>query len=252
MLVAEVAEKVAVMSEAIRMITPVFRGSFVHVAKAKAYTDPKTKVPGTPLFSLNAILKAEELKQFKAFDETAMKFVDVSVSDIAIAEVKKQWPTDTDTPEKLQGFINALKFTKKWPFLDGSEVADKAKAAGKDSEFTRGFKLLKASSVEKVAPNMFQLVGREKKQLHRESPTDMKTAESLFYSGGYFYAEITPSSGNAGGQPYVKFYLNAVVFVKHGERIGGGNSLIGRFDGVIGGEDATTDVTQGLSEEIAF
>jgi hypothetical protein len=224
----------------------------MHVVKAKAYTDPKTKQPGNPLFSINAILKAEELKQFKAFDETAGKFVDVSVSDIAIAEVKKQWPADTDTPEKLQAFINALKFTKKWPFLDGTEVADKAKAAGKDSEFTRGMKVLKASSVEKVAPNLFKLVGRDKVQLKRESPTDMAAAEGLFYAGGYFYAEITPSSGNAGGQPYVKFYLNAIVFVKNGERIGGGNSLIGRFDGVIGGEDATSDPTKGIPDEIAY
>ena len=105
------------------------------------------------------------------------------------------------------------------PWKDGTKLADKAKAEGKDQEFFRGMAVVKTSS--KYAPALAGLEGG--KVIEYTNPETRATLDKLFYSGAYMapyvgvhaYKAMDEKPGGVG------LYLNAVCFIKHGARLGG-------------------------------
>ncbi len=239
-------------NEMIRLISPVLRMSFPNVVEPKAFK--KGNVTGQPNYNTSLFGEPDLLRKFKRVNEKGDALVDCFLVDVAMEMVKKTWASDTDTPEKLNVFIQALNMNKMWPFADGTKAADDPKAQGK-SEFLRGQKIIRCGSTEKIPPALHV---REKKDgkvvttlLNRGVPSDMARAKALFVGGNYAYAELSCTAGDT-PQKHVKFYLNSLVFVKQGERLGQAQSLIGKFDGIEGGIDDQHDPTAGMSDDIPF
>lgn len=108
------------------------------------------------------------------------------------------------------------------PWKDGTKEADKMKAKGKDGEAFRGMILVKGTS--KYQPALAAI--ENKKIVTFDTEESKPGAKKYFYSGAY----LVPSfglhfyKGDEGKPDGVSLYLNAVLFAKHGARLGGRNA----------------------------
>lgn len=136
------------------------------------------------------------------------------------------------------------------PWKDGTKEADKMKAKGKDGEAFRGMTLLKGTSKYQPA-----LAAIENKKIVEFTTDESKpAAKKFFYSGAY----LVPSfglhfyKGDEGKPDGVSLYLNAVMFAKHGARLGGRSANASEtFKGYIG-SISEEDPTGGASAEDEF
>lgn len=121
------------------------------------------------------------------------------------------------------------------PWSDGTKFADSEKAKGKDAEYARGKVIVKTRS--KFQPAM---AVAENKTVY-----DVKTVEQFATAGKYFYsgAILLPTFGlhwypgkKAEDPMGVGLYLNTVVFIAHGTKLGGAGqrSAAETFKGYIG------------------
>jgi hypothetical protein len=134
------------------------------------------------------------------------------------------------------------------PWKSGDKEADRMKAAGKDGEVFRGLVLLKASS--KYQPALAALDAG--KLLEFSTPESIAVSKKYFYSGAYLVPSVGLHyyKGDAGKPDGVSLYLNAVMFAKHGPRLGGRSvNAAETFKGYIG-QIKDTDPTGGASEEL--
>ena len=140
------------------------------------------------------------------------------------------------------------------PWKSGDKEADRMKAAGKDGEVFRGLILLKASS--KYQPALAALDNG--KLLEFATPESIAAAKKYFYSGAYLVPSVGLHyyKGDAGKPDGVSRYLNAVMFAKHGPRLGGRSvNAAETFKGYIGSikdEDPTGGANEELNDEEGF
>lgn len=100
----------------------------------------------------------------------------------------------------------------KRPFTDGDQMAAKATAKKKDGSFYTGQVVLKASS--QFPPTLVDA---------SRNPVAETVNRKLFYSGAFVQAEVNfVAYDGVGNNPDgITAYLNAVAFVRDGERIAG-------------------------------
>ncbi|MDE2233580.1 MAG: DUF2815 family protein [Patescibacteria group bacterium] len=133
--------------------------------------------------------------------------------------------------------------TLKFPIESGDAAANRSAAKGKDGSFFRGHTVLKASSNEENPPVLSVLEGKNIRELlgaQREAE-----GRKLFYNGCYvllavyFSAYKSGSEGGVGEYSGVKAYLNQVLWVADGPRIGGASSaeIFKGYAGSITAED---------------
>lgn len=149
----------------------------------------------------------------------------------AAAVAKARWPGRN---------LSELKF----PFTAGQKRADKAKAGGKDGAFFVGHVVLDARS--KYQP---QLAVRNSDGTIRELAGNQIAVEgkAKFYGGCMVAASITfaayegQEEDGVGNPDGVNAYLDAVVWLGDGERIGGGNPVetFRHFAGTVTNENPT-------------
>lgn len=122
-----------------------------------------------------------------------------------------------------------------FPFKSGDKLADKGKEKGKDREVYRGKVVLSASSQFK--PQVIDARGQD------------IIDPNKVYSGAICRADLNFVAYNGvGANPDgVTCYLNGVLFVRDGERIGGAGDARTRFAGVIG-QQTDEDPTSGLDD----
>lgn len=72
----------------------------------------------------------------------------------------------------------------------------------------------------------------------KEGIVDETIIKELFYPGAFFKAVLKPSAYDRSGKKGVSFYLNHLMFVEHGERLGNSGSAQDAFEGHFD-EDAT-------------
>lgn len=136
--------------------------------------------------------------------------------------------------------------TLAFPFASGNAQADKSKVRGKDAEFMRGSIVLTARSKYEV-----QLSALEAGKIKEIVGTARASAASKFYGGSYVAPAVNFVAYNGVGQnpDGVTAYLDMVLWVKDGPRIGGGGNPAEVFKGYAG---AYTDEnpTAGLDSEI--
>lgn len=219
------------------LITPVFRLSYPNLVEPRAYQE-NGKPKGDPKFSLEALIEPDDLENFKIHDETTDGLVPADIRKIAVQVAKETWGSDFNVKAEFAG---------KWPIKKGDDEADKKEAKGKDGDPYRGKYVINAKANEEFPPRLYYRADGKRKQIARGMDSDEARAKQLFAAGNYCVAEVTCKAGESPQGKYITFYVNSVLYVKEGERIGG-NSLMDRFDGIEGGI-SDYDPTEGMAEE---
>lgn len=201
--------------------------TFPNLFTARAF-GPKGKERGEPKYSANFIFKPDHV-DLKALKELAVK----------IARAK--WP----------GVELA---TLKFPFTDGTKLADKRKEKkGKDdATFYRGNVIVAARS--KFPP---ALAGIENGRLVDYIDAARTAAAPKFFSGAEVLAQfnfVAYDGVDEGARNGVTAYLNSVLATGKGTRLAGERSAAETFKGYVG-HASTEDPTAGntdLDDEIPF
>ncbi len=171
--------------------------------------------------------------------EMALDAADLAAAKVVAAKVaKERWPGRQ---------LSELAF----PFTLGSKLADKAKASGKDREFSRDKVVLTARS--KFQPILSIIEGRTVVDIE-PGPQASALIKKSFYSGCQCVFEVSFAAyDGVGSNPDgVNAYLNKVLSLRKGERVlGGGHSGAETFKGYIG-TMTQEDPTVGLDDEIPF
>jgi hypothetical protein len=182
------------------------------------------KDTGKPKFSINIefLPDSPDLAAFKAK---------------AVAVAKAKWP-GVD--------LKTLKF----PFTNGDTLADKAKAKGKDREFSRGRVVFTART--EYQPTLSIVKGGEVIDVNGE---DKSAVKKLFYSGCAVLAEVSFSAYDAvneDGKPGVNAYVNKVLSFNKGAKLTGGPSSAETFKDYIGSASDEDPTDGDLDDEIPF
>lgn len=132
-----------------------------------------------------------------------------------LAAVKKQWPTRTD--------FNGIK----WPLVDGDKHAAALVAKGKAPDTVNLYKgnlILKAHALAKRKPEII------------DRANNTVTDPNAIYGGVIARLSVNFKAGEIGGD-HVTAYINHVLIVRAGERIGGVSAKNAFGDLVDGGSD---------------
>lgn len=136
-------------------------------------------------------------------------------------------------------FFDAMATLAFTPFSRGDAIADKREAAGKKADdLLRGKVLVKATKPEKRRDGSLlpppSLGGAVRGQaVAFDTPDLLAQYGKMFYSGADVHFEIafSPYTAGRGG---VKAYLNFVMALGTGERIGGNGALVEAMTGYMG------------------
>lgn len=209
---------------------------FANIVKPRAF-EVAGQAKGEPRYSASFLLAPDspDLAEIKRLVGVELK--------LAFPGKKMKIGRLTEEQEAAGDFVEIAV-----PWEDGTAAADKAKAAGKTREATRGFIIVKTSSPQKNPPALAAILDSKIVDLNN---ADTRSAqEKYFYSGAFLAPYVAvgtykPQNNKPGGS---NLFLNGALFVKHGERIGGVN-LAEVFKGHIG--QAST-VDPGSNDEIPF
>lgn len=235
--------------------------SYADIMEPRAYVKNGQK-KGDPKYSGTFVIDPTITKLVKQGDK------DVDMSDLA--QLKRAVTAMLNANNKTGKKLKIGRLTEEQeqagthvevqvPWKDGTKEADKMKAKGKDGEAFRGKILVKGTS--KYQPALAAIVNKQIVEFTTEE--SKATAKQYFYSGAY----LVPSfglhyyKGDEGKPDGVSLYLNAVLFAKHGARLGGRNSnpsetfksYIGSIsdEDPTGGETTTFDRDE-MDDEIPF
>lgn len=220
-------------------------GSYADIMEARAFAKKGQKV-GEPKFACTFVIPADnsDLKKLKA-EVTAM---------LSAKAPGKKFVTRRMTQEELDaGNVAEVQV----PWKDGTKFADAEKAKGKDAEYARGHVLVKTSS--KYQPALSALDGG--KLIEFATPESIAQAKKFFYSGAFMVPSVGLHwyKGDGEGENKkpdgVSLFLNAVMFAKHGPRLGGrqanASEMFKAYIGSISQEDPTAG-DENLDDEIPF
>lgn len=219
----------------LNLMSPLVRISQVYVEKARLYKDPKTGIEAKePKFSVSMIVEPGDMVKFKR--EVDEKLVDVDLTAECKALVKQKWPE----LELKEMFPKKPDGTNDWPLKKGDDIIAASAKKGKKSnlDFLAGKYQIGTTASVKVPPRLSYFDPKTGKwaTLDRDNPEDLKVIKKLFLPGNYAMLELSIVPNEVNGKCYLTFYVNHVRFKKVGDRIGGGNSMMDRFDGIEGGE----------------
>lgn len=232
------------------IITAPARLYYPTLLTARAYHE-NGKPMGKPRYSTGMIFTPDLMDQFKEFDEATETFETVTFSKVLLEVAEAAWLSDyegdEEEPDARKALRNAIKHGGiGWPIKKGSDIA--AKKDGKHAEHLDGNLVLNPGSIEDYPPVLKAKVDGKMKNLTRGLTENDAKIKHLFTGGSYAYAEINVKPTNVSNKKYLTLYLNAVVFIKPGETIGGGGggSAADRYE-AMGGE-ADVDPTAGNDE----
>lgn len=167
------------------------RGAYMNIFDAKAFKKNGKEV-GDPKFGLTLMMEP---------DYSALPALKAKIAEAA----KSKWPSRP---------MSELKF----PLSSGDKAAERAIAKGKNRDFMKGKIVLTARS--KYAPTLAVLEGG--RIITLESDALKAKYKSKFYSGSFVAASVNFVPYEADdGDDGVTAYLQSLLWVKDGERIGG-------------------------------
>lgn len=223
------------MSEISRIVrTPQVRLSFPNLLTARGYKNQAQGITGEPNYSTDFLMEPADLEKFQVMVKD--KWEDKNLKVILAEAARERWGADYDLKAAITS--GALK----WPVKDGNVIAEKRKAADKKhSEITVGKLVISAKSKVEYAPQLFVLEAGKAVELDRTKDKDR--ISKLFVGGMYVIAGLRLKPNETPQGRFLNLYLNSVLYVKPGERIGGmdGATL---FADIEGGE-STFDPTAG-------
>jgi hypothetical protein len=207
-------------------------------------------------YDMEALSTPESLKQWRLINketyEASEEYHDIEKACVQMARAAFEEDLGEDFSVAEVVKMGAMK----WPFHSGDRKAD-AKA-GK-AEIYRGKKYWRAKAMAEIkgqvaAPRLLLAPKPGETgllELHRGTLQGDQAIAQHFYPGAFCTAEVTAQASDTGGNRYVTFYLNSIVFERHGERMSsgaGGGSAMERMRGVRGG---TTDLDPTVGMEPA-
>lgn len=221
------------------LLTPTFRLYYPSLLEPRSY-QKKGQAKGAPKYSLSMIFEPDALKKFKIADDDG-ELVDVNIRDVLKELAVEGWPDIDDIPAAIKhGGI-------KWPIRKGEIVAKKKDGTTKHAEHLDGNFVINAASSEQYPPSLKAYVEDKQINLTRGLTADDTKIKNLFAGGNYAFAEVNVKPTEVDENKFLTFYLNAICFTKPGERIGGGGSLMDKYQGTHGGE-ADVDPTEGADD----
>ena len=226
-----------------RLLTPLARLSYPAVIEPKAVMgDEKIMRYGAEL-----IIEPTDLAKFKLMTDDGLQMVDVRAMCATIAREKWGDDIDVDALKKIEPKDGGLG----WPLKDGNLYASRREADGKNGEAYKGKVYLRTKGSDKFPPVLkFLTTDKAFKVLDRV--TELDVIRNYFTAGNYIMAEITAKAvvTPGVGHKFVTFYLNGVCYIRAGERLGTGGSLLDeKLDGILGGI-SDLDPTEGMDEAI--
>lgn len=197
---------------------------FPNLDKPRAFKGKNGKDNGEPKYSANFGMAADHP------DLLPMKRV-------ALAVAKAQWPGRD---------IKTLAF----PFLNGSDRADKAKARGKNSEHERNLVVMPARS--KFEPRLSAIVNRQIVEYDDEAAR--AKAKDKFFNGAEVLVQVNFVAYEGVGQnpDGVTAYLNQVLATGKGKRIAGSQGVSETFRSYAGAMSAEDPTRAATDDEIPF
>jgi hypothetical protein len=231
-------------------MTPTFRLSYPTLVVPEKFKDPQTgQEKGEPVYNMEMIFDAEQLAAFNAENTDTGEWDLVDVRKVGVMLAKQKWST-AEAP------FNPAEAVKHgglgWPFKSGDERA--AEKGGK-ADHLKGKMLVRAKALSQIngKPNSPRLYyadpeGGPDKQIVRGSETAKEQAAAMFYGGAYCAAELSVVASEFANKKYITIYINSVVFLEHGERLGSGSAME-RFRGTRGGQ-SDYDPTEGMGGEL--
>lgn len=220
------------------LLTPVFRMAFPNFIEPKQIT-VNGKPQGDHLFTATCIFDPADLDKFQVPDpQDPNKLTNVNIAKVVAELCRAEWP----------GIDLNAEMGQTWPIVDGDKYAAKQEAKQKSADAYKGKKLINVKAKSDYPPSLYAVVDGKLTQLNRQMPNHIAVARSVFIGGYYAIAEVNVSPNEFAGRKYATFYVNNVRFVKEGERLGG-QSLMNRFAGVMGGA-SDHDPTHGLGSDI--
>jgi len=217
--------------------------SYSNLAEAKPFVNPKTGVKGEPQFSVEMLLQPDDLAAFAVRRGDAWE--DINVRNAMGEVAKNAWP-DLNIKEAVKhGGLG-------WPLKNGDAKKAAREANGKKGDAYAGTFVLPVKSKQELPPQLYVVDNGKIVELDRYVDKDMSKIKQLFASGNFAKANVNVRAVETHQGKYITFYVNAVIFVEQGDRIGG-MTAEDRFGGIEGGM-ADVDPTAGvdLDDEIAF
>lgn len=223
------------MSEVSKIVrTPQVRLSFPNLLAPRAFRDPAKGISGEPRYSTDFLMEPTDLEKFQVMEGD--KWVTQNLKVILATAARERWGAEYDLKAAItHGGL-------KWPIKDGNAIAEKRKAQEKKhSDITAGKVVISAASKEEYAPQLFVLEAGKAVELDRQKDRDR--INKLFVGGMYVIAGLRLKPNETPQGRFLNMYLNSVLYVKPGERIGGIDAST-MFADIEGGE-STFDPTAG-------
>lgn len=231
--------------EPILVITPPFILGYPNVIQPRQYMEGG-KPKGDPKFSMEMIFAPDDMGKFK-IPTADGGFEDADLAQLYVRAGKRAFGEDFNAKKSVEA--RALK----WPIVTGEALIAKKLEKGKKREnldHYDGKRIVSATCSQSYPPSLKYTEGGERKNVHRGLDAEEAKAKNLFYGGAVCIAELSIKGTEVDERMHLVTYFNSVLFVRNGERLGGG-SLMDRFDGIDGGE-SDHDPTAGMDDDIPF
>lgn len=226
-----------------RLLTPLSRLSYPAVIEPKPVMNDLTK----KRYGAELLIEPTDLAKFKLMTDTGLEMVDIRTVCATVA--REEWGEDFDVEAKKK--VDPREGGLGWPLKDGNPFAARREADGKASDHYKGKVYIRTKGSENFPP-VLKFLTQEKTFQILDRGTDLDVIREYFTAGNYVLAEITAKAVETPGvgHKFVTFYLNGVCYIRKGERLGSGGSLLDeRIDGILGGI-SDIDPTDGMDEAI--
>lgn len=243
------------MSKQRTVLTPECRMSFPHLLVAKEFIE-KGKPSGKFSYQVELLFGEEALGKFRVLDSG--KLVETNIENLLVGLAKEAWGDETNPatgqPLTVRDMFAGVA-VKGWPLKKGDTIAAALVAKSKNGDHYKGQRAMsvKSNVSDKVTPPALSFArpgGVD--MLNRLNPADMQKAKLMFTGGNYAVAELNIVATTVAGMKYLTPYLNGISYTREGPKLGGGGGqLMGRFEGVSGGE-SNHNPMQGMDDEIPF
>ena len=227
----------------ITLITAPFILSYPKLLKPEPYME-NGKPKGDPQYGFEGISAIDSLEEWREVNRETGEFDPVHVEKRLVALCKEHFGADFEVKAAVKhGGLS-------WPFKSGDKKADEK---GEKAEHYRNKKFWRAKALAEIngtpnSPDLWLATKDSIERIVRGTTQGNELIGQKFYGGAVCTAELNAVAGETAQGKYVTLYVNAVVFQKDGERLGGGSN-IERMYGVKGGQ-TSYNPTEGMSNDL--
>jgi hypothetical protein len=225
-------------------LSPEFKVSYPQISKPSQYQD-NAKL----MYSVEAIIKPEDLGKFRVKDDSG-DTVQAHLEQLALQAAKREWGQNFNAKAACDAK------DMKWPVKYGDEIIAKKDPIQQDRlGHYEGMRIFssKCNAVINGKPNAPVVRYQDDMgmvvNLDPRNPDHTAKIDELFKPGNFACAEINVKAYEVSEIKHVVFYLNKIMFLREGERIGSTSLMDDAFSGVSGGQ-SDYNPTQGMADEI--